>query len=71
MGMVKLTKKQIKRQDFVDNAIFELIQKLLPADKKLKWDIGGIGAVRDAIQARIVDERKLMSEAEFYSYLKT
>ena len=47
--MVWLTKKQIERQDFVDNQIFELIQKLLPSSKQIDWDIEAIGAVRDAI----------------------
>ena len=64
--MLKLTKQQIKRQDFVDNQIFELIQKLLPRSKQIKWDIETIGAVRDAIQEQIVDKQKVISEARFY-----
>ena len=63
--MVLLTKKQIKRQDFVDNKIFELIQKLLPPSKKIDWDIEAIGAVRDAIGEQIVG-KKLMRDAQFY-----
>lgn len=64
-----LTKEQIRRQDFVDNEIFELIQRLAQQDK-IKWDIEIIGNIRDAVQIAIVDDRKLMSEAEFYPYLK-
>jgi len=64
--MSKLTKRQIERQDFVDNQIFELIQSLLPPSKKIDWDIEMIGNVRDSIQTELVDERKLMSEARFY-----
>ena len=36
--MAQLTEKQIKRQDFVDNEIFELIQRLAPS-AKIDWDI--------------------------------
>lgn len=64
--MVKLTRQQIERQDFVDNHIFELMQKLLPPPKQIQWDIEVIGAIRDAMQKQIVDKRKLMSEAKFY-----
>lgn len=63
--MAQLTKKQIKRQDFVDNEIFELIQRLAPS-VKIKWDIEMIGNVRDSIQIQLVDKQKLMSEASFY-----
>ncbi len=64
--MIQLTKKQIERQDYVDNQIFELIQKLLPPSKKINWDIEVIGDVRDTIQKQIVDNQKLMSERQFY-----
>lgn len=67
--MTKLTKQQIRRQDFVDNQIFELIQTLLPLSKKIDWDIETIGAVRNAVGAQIMD-KKLMSEMQFYPYLK-
>lgn len=68
--MIKLTKQQIERQDFVDNQIFELIRKLLPSSKKIDWDVEAIGAVRDAIREQIVNKQKLMSETQFYPYLR-
>ncbi len=64
--MFKLTKQQIERQAFVDNQVFELMQKLLPPSKQTEWDIEAIGAVRDAIQEQLVDKQKLMSETKFY-----
>ncbi len=64
--MSKLTNKQIERQDFVDNQIFELMQSFIPSSKKIKWDIEMIASVRDAIQEQIVDNKKIMSEFEFY-----
>ncbi len=63
--MTQLTEKQIKRQDFVDNEIFKLIQRLAPS-AKIKWDIEAIGAVRDAIQKQIVSKQKAIRESRFY-----
>jgi len=57
--------KQIKRQDFVDNEVFESMQRLTPI-AKLEWDIEMTGNVRDSIQKQLVDKQKLMSEARFY-----
>lgn len=65
-----LSRQELKRQDFVDNEIFELIQKLVPASKQLEWNIEIIGAVRDAIREQVVNKQKLISEAKFYPYLK-
>lgn len=67
--MPKLTERQIKRQDFVDNEIFELIQRLVPS-AKIEWDIEMIGNVRNLIQMYLINRKKLMNEARFYSYLK-
>lgn len=68
--MPRLTKQQIERWDFVDNQIFELMQKLLPPSKQIDWDIEIIAMIRDAIRVEIVNERKLMNEMQFYPYLK-
>ena len=67
--MSELTKRQISQQDFVDNQIFELIETLLPPSKKIDWNIETIGAIRDMISEQIVG-KKLMSEMQFYPYLK-
>jgi len=68
--MRTLSRKQLERQDLVDNEIYELIQKLLPsAKKRIEWDIEIIGAVRDAIQSEVVG-RKAMSEVQFYPYIR-
>lgn len=53
--MKELTQKQLERQDFVDNAIFELIQTLNPTDEEIEWDIDFIGEIRDVIQSQFVD----------------
>jgi len=67
--MTRLTEQQIKRQDFVDNEVFRLIQRLFPANKQVKWDIEVIGAVRDVIQNE-VDKKKVMNKKQFYPFLK-
>ena len=66
--MAQLTKQQIKRQDFVDNEVFELVQRLAQS-AKIKWDIEVIGAIRDEIRKQVVG-KKFMSEMRFYPYLK-
>ena len=68
--MPRLTKKQIERQDFVDNQIFELMQKLLPVSKMIDWDIEAIGEIRAAIQAQVIGKKGVINEAQFYPYLK-
>ncbi len=66
---MELTNKQIKRQDFVDNRIFELIQKLNPSQIEINWDIEIIGGVRDCIQ-NLLEEKLAVSEEDFYPFLK-
>jgi hypothetical protein len=61
----ELTDKQLERQDFVDNAIFSLIQQLNPTNQVIDWDIEMIGNVRDVIVREL--EKKLgISEFEIY-----
>jgi len=31
---------QINRQDFVDNAIYDLVKRLNPSKSEIEWDIG-------------------------------
>lgn len=62
---MELTKQQIERQDFVDNAIYDLMNELIPSDKVMEWDIEAIGEVRDAIQSQLI-KRGFCTEQEFY-----
>ena len=68
--MMTLTQKQIDRQDFVDNAVFDVIQLVNPTRKKLKWDIEVMGGVRDAIEDVLVDKLGLCSEKTFYPFIE-
>jgi hypothetical protein len=66
---MELTEQQISRQDFVDNAIYDLINELIPSDKEMEWDIEVIGEVRDVIQAMLVG-RGICTEQKFYPYIE-
>ena len=64
-----LTAQQIERQDFVDNAIYNLINELIPFDKEMEWNIEAIAEIRDAFQAQLV-ERGICTAQEFYPYIE-
>ncbi|MCL2327109.1 MAG: hypothetical protein FWC39_01210 [Bacteroidetes bacterium] len=66
---MELTKKQIERQDFVDNAIFDLLETLNPTKKQLDWDIEMISAIRDMI-SDYFDDIEICKEQEFYPYIE-
>ena len=63
--MRNLTAKELRRQDFVDNAIHSLLEAL--AGKELPWDIEAISAVRLAAQ-KYVCPAVNMTEREFYPW---
>jgi len=64
--MQKFTEDQIKRQDFVDNQIYDLVKRLVPSAREIDWDIEMIGDIRDTIQHWLVDRYKIVGELEFY-----
>ncbi len=66
---MELTIQQIERQDYVDNAINELISKLIPSYKKIEWNINDIAEIRDTIQAQLV-KKGFCTAQEFYPYIE-
>jgi hypothetical protein len=64
--MENLNEDQIKRQDFVDNKIYELVNQLVPSEKKIGWNIEMIGDIRETIQHWLVDRYRIVNELEFY-----
>lgn len=64
-----MTDKEIARQDFVDNAIFGLIQGINPTNKTIVWDINFIGEIRDVILNNFLDAG-ICTEQDFYPYEK-
>lgn len=68
--MKELTAEQIKRQDSVDNAIYQLVREINPADKEIAWDIEMIGEIRDVAREWMVERLKISDEQVFYPYLE-
>jgi len=64
--MQNVTEDQIKRQDFVDNKIYDLVKQLVPSAREIDWDIEMIADIRDTIQHWLVDRYKFVDELEFY-----
>ena len=64
--MKNFTEDQLKRQDFVDNQIYDLVKRLNPSAREIEWDIEMIGDIRDTIQHWLVDKYKVVDELEFY-----
>jgi hypothetical protein len=62
---VEMSDEPTKRQDFVDNAIFELIQCTNPTERQISWDIEMIGNIRDSLVSEL--QNKLgISEFDIY-----
>ncbi|MBU4319983.1 MAG: hypothetical protein L6246_02370 [Thermodesulfovibrionales bacterium] len=68
--MKELTAEQIKRQDSVDNAIYQLVREINPTADEIRWDIEMIGEVRDVIEDWLVERLKITDEQNFYPYLE-
>ena len=68
--MSNLTDTQITRQDYVDNAIFHLLQKVNPTSTEISWDIEMIGEIRDSIKQWLVEKRQICDEMSFYPYIE-
>ena len=66
---MELTKKQIERQDFVDNTIFNLLETLNPTNKQLDWDIEMIGTIRNVVSEYLVNI-EICPEQEFYPFVE-
>ena len=64
--MQNFTEDQIKRQDFVDNQIYDLVKRLNPSKSEIEWNIEMIADIRDTIQHWLVDRYKMVDELEFY-----
>lgn len=68
--MNELTKRQIERQDSVDNCIFEMVQRLNPSDRQIEWDIEMIGGIRDLIEGWLVRHLQITDAMTFYPYIE-
>lgn len=66
---MELTKEQIERQDFVDNATFDFINSIIPNENQIEWDIDSIAQVREKVWD-VIKERNICSEQEFYPFIE-
>ncbi len=70
MRKMELTQKQLQRQDFVDNEIHYLLEKLNPTDTPIDWNIENIAQIRDTVQEILTERLNLCTETEFYPFLE-
>lgn len=68
--MDELTGRQIERKEYVDDAIFNLIQELNPTSIEIDFDMEVIGEIREQIQYWIVERLKLCDEMTFSPYVE-
>lgn len=66
---MELTKEQIDRQDFVDNATFNFINSIIPNENQIEWDIDSIAQVREKVWD-VIKFRNICSEQEFYPFIE-
>jgi hypothetical protein len=66
VNMQNFSQDQIKRQDYVDNEIYDFVKRLNPSTRGIDWDIEMIADIRDTIQHWLVDRYKIVDELEFY-----
>lgn len=62
---IEMSDEQIRRQDFVDNTIFELIQRTNPTARQISWDIEMIGNIRDLLVSELQNK---LGISEFIIY---
>lgn len=61
----ELTEEECERTDIVDNAIYDLVNSLIPNGKKIEWDREMLMTIADTIWECIKDENVCTKE-EFY-----
>ncbi|GMO35886.1 MAG: hypothetical protein Ta2B_16020 [Termitinemataceae bacterium] len=69
MENVELNNEQIARQDFVDNAIYDLVNNLNPSIKSIAWNIEYISRIRDVLNKLYTSDLSLCDENTFYPFL--
>lgn len=67
--MSTLTDDQLRRQDLVDNAVYNLLCELNPSKQEVTWNIEAIGEIRNLIQFWLVERFALTDEMTFYPYV--
>jgi len=62
----EFSKKELERQDFIDNSIMELINKVNPSDIKIRYDGHIVYKIREALIEVFTKDLELCTETAFY-----
>jgi DNA polymerase sigma len=62
----EFTREELDKQDFIDNAIMKLINKVNPTTVKIKYDGHIVSKVREALIEIFTDDLDLCTERAFY-----
>ncbi len=68
--MTELSIEQLRRQDYVDNAIFDLVNHLNPSEKEIAWNIQMLADIREQVRYWLVDAYRLSDELAFYPFVE-
>ena len=67
MAYVEMSDRECDRIDFVENEIYDLVNRLLPEGREVAWDLDMILNIKDAIWDNIED-KNVCTEQEFFPY---
>jgi hypothetical protein len=67
---IALNDEEIRWQDLVDNAVFQLIQDTSPTSTDFPWNIEMIGEIRENVRQWLVERLVICDEMSFYPYIK-
>jgi len=62
----EFTKEELEQQDFIDNSIMKLINKVNPSKVKIKYDGYIVGKVRETLIEIFTKDLDLCTERAFY-----
>jgi DNA polymerase sigma len=62
----EFSKKELDRQDFVDNSIMDLINKLNPTAEEIKYDAHFVSKICLALVDIFTNDLHLCTDREFY-----
>lgn len=66
-----LTDEQLRRQDWVDNAIQEMLEKINPTSREIPHDIEMLGAIRDIVEQWFIWYGFITIDSqEFYPFIE-
>jgi hypothetical protein len=68
--MKELRREHIKRQDLVDNKIWQLLSALNPSQQAIEWNIEMIADVRERVRYWFTERLEVCDEMTYYPYIE-